>query len=102
MSIMSKPRFMHTVSMQDYYENANAAFEKRQPIRYYFDGKNLKGIYQIDSGKNLRKPILKRKFKIGPLDGVDIAEYRELELFHSYHKSISKEQAEKLYPEFFI
>jgi len=102
MSIMNNPRFAHTVSMHDYYENALFEFEKRQPIRYYFDGKNLKGVYNVDSGKNLRKPILKRKFKIGPLDGVDISEYSKLDLFHSYHKSISKEQAEKLYPEFFI
>jgi len=86
----------------NYYENANMQFEKREPIRYYFDGKDLKGIYNIDSGKNLKKSILKRKFKIGSLKSVDIAEYRELGLFHSYHKSISKEKAEKLYPEFFI
>jgi hypothetical protein len=76
------------------YDKAKKQWE---PVRFYWDGLKLWGIYA--EGFNYRKKALKRKYTKGP---VDYTESNKREPFKSYHSTISKDKAEELYPEYFI
>jgi len=72
-----------------------------EPIRFYWDGTKLWGIYPGDS-KYGKKPH-ERRYTKGPVDPNDpsaISEKRTA--FKMYHSSISPEKAWDLYPEYFI
>ena len=68
-----------------------------EPIRFYWDGKELHGIYPGDS-KYKKKPHKRRYLK----GSVEYTENDKKTVFVSYSSSISPEKAWDLYPEYFI
>lgn len=69
-------------------------------IKYYYDGLKLWAIYPMPTytRRNSNKKAKQRYWK-GSVEGFNIELRTE---FKSYHKTISVEQAEELYPEYFI
>jgi len=77
--------------------NYNDINKQWEPVRFYWDGLKLWGIYLTSS--NYKKKASKRRYTKGP---VDYTESDKREPFKSYHSTISRDKAEDLYPEYFI
>ena len=71
-----------------------------EPIRWYWDGLKLWGIYEAIhyNRRYSNKPSKRRYFK-GSSENKDL---EKLEEFHSFHKTMEEEVASESFPEYFI
>jgi hypothetical protein len=71
-----------------------------EPIRWYWDGLKLWGIYEAIhyNRRYSNKPYKRRYFKGSP----EHKDLESLEEFKLFHRTIKEEVAEKLFPEYFL